>query len=146
MGVVEASFHPDLCCLQSKGRAKARACQAPGRNLQWSTSRLALTLGLNDCSCCDGGFNRSGAKTQRQIFDFDMAAALLWVLRGGWRYSLGWISRVGLQGAWSRCPRERHFAVLVFAALEKKTLAHESLSPPKDANSFFRLCFTDLRE
>ena len=59
MGVVEASFHPDLCCLQSKGGVKARACQAPGRNLQWFTSRLALNLGLNDCSCCDGGFTRS---------------------------------------------------------------------------------------
>jgi hypothetical protein len=44
MGVVEASFHPDLCCLQSKGGVKARVCQAPGRNLQWFTSRLALTL------------------------------------------------------------------------------------------------------
>jgi hypothetical protein len=59
MEVVEASFHPDICCLQSKGGGKARACQAPGRNLQWFTSRLAFTLGLNDCSCCDSGFNRS---------------------------------------------------------------------------------------
>jgi hypothetical protein len=86
-------------------------------------------------------------------FDFDMAAALLWVLMGGWRYSLCWISRVGLPGAWPRCPRERHFAALVFAVLEgkkmpikKNPLAHEGLSLPKDANFFFRLCFPGLRE
>jgi hypothetical protein len=48
------------CCLQSKGGVKARACQAPGRNLQSVHLQAGpLNLGLNDCSCCDGGFSRS---------------------------------------------------------------------------------------
>ena len=62
-------------------------------------------------------------------FDFDMAAALLWVLMGGWMHSLGWISRVGLQGAWPRCPRERHFAVLAFAVLEKNNANKKYFCP-----------------
>jgi hypothetical protein len=55
-----------------------------------------------------------GAKTRIQTSDFDMAAALLRVLRGMWRQSFGSDSVFWAAGTRPKVLRGRHFAVLAF--------------------------------
>jgi hypothetical protein len=57
--------------------------QAPGRSLQWFTSRLALTLGLNDCSCCDSGLNRSLVPRPEGNFRLRHGGCIAMVTEGG---------------------------------------------------------------